>query len=262
MPGTNAINGTNGVNAYTITTADFVVPVTGNNVTISVLNTAWMVIGQVLIIGQGTTVIADPGPMHGQVMAIPNASTVTVKALGYVGDVVAGTTIGTGTNLGGAVVSPSGLLLTAPLGIADGGTGQATANAAAVALGARERLLAKIIGANMNSAADQALTPQGGVMPANYHVQDIYAWNASINLTVAAGGIYTAPAKAGIVIVPAAQVYTALTAAAKFKQLTLDPTAGGPTTDIMTAATLYLSLTTPQGAAATADIYIFGHDLS
>jgi hypothetical protein len=258
LAGTNGTNGTNGANGYTITTADFVVPVTNNNVTISVLSTAFMVIGQVFIVGQGTLALADPGPMTGQVVSIPSVSSVQLKALGAPGDVASGTTIGSGTNAGGALVSPSGVPLTSPIGIANGGTGQTTAAAAARALTARDRLLGSILGANMNTTADQSIP----VASAKYIPTLIYATNASTNLTTAAGGIYTAAAKGGTVIVPAAQVYTALTAAAKWKALTIDPTGGGPTTDVVVAATLFLSLTTPQGGAATADIYIFGQDLN
>ncbi len=258
LPGAPCVPCVNGVNAFTLTTADFVVPVTGNNVTVAVVNTAWMVIGQVLIIGQGGTVIADPGPMNGQIVSIPSSTSVQVKALGYPGDVASGTTIGTGTNAGGAVVGPAGLQIASPVGIANGGTGQVTAAAAARALTARDRLLGSIIGANFNVTTDQAIP----VASAKYIPTLIYAVNASVNLTTAAGGIYTALAKGGTVIVPAAQVYTALTTATKWKALTIDTTGGGPTTDVVVAATLYLSLTTGQGAPATADVYIFGQDLN
>lgn len=261
-PGLNGVGlaGANGVNAYTLTTADFVVPVTGNNVTITVLSTAFMVIGQVLIIGKGGAALANPGPMTSQVVTIPGATSVQVKALGYVGDVIAGTTIGTGTNLGGAVVSPSGLQTASPIGIANGGTGQITAAAAAKALFARYRLLASIIGADFNSTGDQAM----GGLPAKYIARRIVVTNASVDLsaaTVPAGGIYTAAAKGGTAIVAAAQLYSALTTANKWLDLTIAAAALSGT-DILIAATLYLSLTTAHGAAATADVYVFGEDLS
>jgi hypothetical protein len=70
-----------------------------------------------------------------------------------------------------------------------------------------------------------------------------------------AGGVYTAAAKGGTAIVAAAQLYVALTAAAKFLDLTLAAILG---TDVRTESLLYLSLTTGQGVAATADIYIYG----
>lgn len=103
----------------------------------------------------------------------------------------------------------------------------------------------------MNSLSDQAIT----IPVSRYIVRRITVQNASLNLTLAAGGIYTAASKGGTAIVAAAQVYSALTAAAKFLDLTLAAVLG---TDVLTAKTLYLSLTVAQGAAATADFAIYG----
>ena len=112
-------------------------------------------------------------------------------------------------------------------------------------------LLGAIKGADMNVTTDQAIP----VPYAKYVIRNIIVTNASTNLTLAAGGVYTATSKGGTTVVAAAQVYTALSASTKFVDLTL---ASGVTGDVVTAATLYLSLTTGQGAAATADCYIFG----
>jgi hypothetical protein len=109
-------------------------------------------------------------------------------------------------------------------------------------------------GANMNSTADQIIGMPGG----KYIIRKIVIVGASASLTLAAGGIYTATSKGGTVIVAAAQLYSALTAAAKFLDLTLAAIVG---TDIRTETALYLSLTTSQGGAATADIYIYGDRL-
>lgn len=119
------------------------------------------------------------------------------------------------------------------------------------------RLIASLVGANMNVTTDQALTM--AVTPAKYLIRKIVATNASISLTLAVGGFYTATAKGGTTIVANTQVYAALTAATKFVDLTL---AAGVTGDVTTAAQLYLSLTTAQGAAATADIYVYGDVLT
>lgn len=121
----------------------------------------------------------------------------------------------------------------------------------------RYGLLANLTGANFNVTTDQALTLQTGVT--RYIIRRIIVDNASISLTTAAGGIYTNAAKAGTVIVAAAQVYSALTASTKFKDLTLEAVVG---TDILTATTIYLSLTTAQGAAATANVWVFGENLT
>lgn len=116
-------------------------------------------------------------------------------------------------------------------------------------------LLGSIIGANFNSTADQNIS----IAATKYIVRRIIALNASISLTTAAGGIYPATAKAGTPLVPATQVYSALTAAAKYRDLTLEPIVG---TDSYALATIYFSLTTAQGAAATADIFVFGDIVS
>lgn len=105
---------------------------------------------------------------------------------------------------------------------------------------------------NMNSTADQAITISGA---SKYIVTSIVATNASVNLTTAVGGIYPAASKGGTALVANTQVYSALTAATKYKALTL---AAGIGTDYNTEATLYISLTTPQGVAATADVLVFG----
>lgn len=116
-------------------------------------------------------------------------------------------------------------------------------------------ILAVLMGANFNITTDQAISIGSG----RYVVRRIVFTNASVNLTTAAGGIYTAAAKGGTALVPAAQVYSALTAASKFIDATLDASAG---TDSFTAATLFFSLTTGQGAAATGDIYVIGDALA
>lgn len=126
------------------------------------------------------------------------------------------------------------------------------------------RVVAKLIGANMNVTTDQLLPLQilnaddYSITPAgNYMVERILVTNASISLTTAVGGVYTAASKAGSAIVANSQVYSALTSSVKYVALTLASIA---LTDVFNAATqsLYFSLTTAQGAAATADIYVYG----
>lgn len=114
-----------------------------------------------------------------------------------------------------------------------------------------EVCLGRLIGANMNSTSDQAIT----IASASYIITAIVVTNASVNLTTAAGGVYTAAAKGGTAVVAAGQVYSALTAATKQLALTLNDT------DRRTVSTLYLSLTTGQGSAATADVYVYGRPL-
>lgn len=114
-------------------------------------------------------------------------------------------------------------------------------------------VLFKLVGANMNSVADQQFVKQG--VFADYMITGILVTNASLSLTLAAGGVYSAAAKGGTAIVAAAQVYSALTAAA----LTLLATIANTN---KRAETPYLALTVAQGAAATADLYIIGTALN
>lgn len=118
------------------------------------------------------------------------------------------------------------------------------------------RLVGKLIGANMNVTTDNTIfiSPQAGL----FKLVAIRVTNPSISLTTAVGGVYTAVTKGGTALVANSQVYSALTAAAKFVDLTL---ANSALTDLIDPATqthLYLNLTTAQGAAATADVYVYG----
>ena len=114
--------------------------------------------------------------------------------------------------------------------------------------------LGKLSSANMNITTDQAIV----INSSNYIVRKITITNASVSLTTAAGGIYPTTSKGGTALVTAGQVYTVLTASTKFLDLTL---AAGVGTDRNTSTNLYFSLTTGQGVAATADIYVWGDKL-
>ena len=117
-------------------------------------------------------------------------------------------------------------------------------------------LLGKLIGANMNSTADQQITLLDN--PSKFILRRIVVTNASISLTTAAGGVYTAASKGGTAVVAAAQAYSSLTTSALFLDLTLSTTSSASTTVKSSIPNLYLSLTTGQGAAATADVYVYG----
>jgi hypothetical protein len=104
---------------------------------------------------------------------------------------------------------------------------------------------------NMNSgASDNAIT----IESARYRIDKVVVENASINLTTATAGMFTAAGGGGTTLA-ADQVLTALNASTKFLDLTLG---GGYNTDVFTAATLYFRVGTAQGAAATANVWIFG----
>ena len=142
-------------------------------------------------------------------------------------------------------------LWTAPGVIGDGG-----------ALGAAQKVLALITDADFNDTNDQPI-----LLPERMQalmLTAILITIAGVSLTIAVGGLYPAASKAGTAIVAASQVYTALTTANKILSATLAGTAGSTRfsrTELADWA-IYLSLTTAQGAAATADVYLIGIDLT
>jgi hypothetical protein len=116
--------------------------------------------------------------------------------------------------------------------------------------------IGKLPAANFNVTTDQQI-PITGTGNARIRVTRITAENTSVNgMSTAAGGIYTAASKGGTAIVASGQVYTGLSNA----DTALDLTLAVPWNILepAIAISLTLSLTTPQGAPATADIYIFG----
>ena len=117
-------------------------------------------------------------------------------------------------------------------------------------------LIGRLVGANMNATTDQPFVWLAA--PAtSYRVTKITCTNASTSLTTAAGGVYTQASKAGTPMVAAAQVYTALTGSTLAVDLTIAATPGA-TFYSSSANPAILSLTTGQGAAATADCYVYG----
>lgn len=101
VPGSAGIQGPG---AFTLTTADFVIPAIGSTVTVNVVSSIWIVVGQRLVVGQGSgAALVGPGPGTFQVTAIPSTTSVTLQFLGYQTDAATGATISSG-----AVVSPAG----------------------------------------------------------------------------------------------------------------------------------------------------------
>ena len=117
-------------------------------------------------------------------------------------------------------------------------------------------LLGKLISANMNSTNDQRIAMFSN--PSKFILRRIVVTNASISLTTAAGGVYTAASKGGTAVVASSQAYSSLSASTLFLDLTLSTTGSASTTVKSSIPNLYLSLTTAQGAAATADVYVYG----
>lgn len=116
-------------------------------------------------------------------------------------------------------------------------------------------LLAVVKGLNFNVTTDQIIQLRYGI--ARYRPTKIVVTGASVSLSAGAGGIYTAAAKGGSAIVAAGQAYSALTAATKALNLTL-----AITDTVYTQDQLFFALTTARGVAATADLYLYGENLS
>lgn len=117
------------------------------------------------------------------------------------------------------------------------------------------QLACKIIGANFNVTTDQVMPLSlAGLAPfgTKMYIDKIIVTNASVSLTTAAGGFYTAASKGGTAVVATGQAYSALTAANIAIELAI-----AARLDQTTNPALFFSLTTAQGAPATADIYVF-----
>jgi hypothetical protein len=127
---------------------------------------------------------------------------------------------------------------------------------------ASQRVLAVLQGADFNSVQDQPLNIPNTITA--FQLTGIIITNASISLTTAAGGFYPQFSKAGSAIVAAGQVYSSLTTANLLLNATLTAFALSArfSTALLPTSQIIFSLTTPQGAAATADIYAVGIDLS
>lgn len=128
---------------------------------------------------------------------------------------------------------------------------------------ALQRVIASQLSMDFNTTADQAIAIPPSIQA--FAITGIIVTNPSISLTTAAGGFYPQVLKGGTAIVAAGQVYSSLTAATKLLNATV--AAGALATrwssaNLPNAYSVYLSLTTAQGAAATADVYIVGIDLT
>jgi hypothetical protein len=108
--------------------------------------------------------------------------------------------------------------------------------------------------ANMNITTDNTI-PLTLAGASKFVITSILVTNASISLTTAQGGVYSAASKGGNAIVASTQAYSALTTSTSLLSLTL---ASAGTNQTYAVSNLYLNLTNAQGAAATADIYVFG----
>lgn len=110
--------------------------------------------------------------------------------------------------------------------------------------------LFQIIGANMNTTADQVFRPLFAFT--RYSIREVNVVDATVPIT-AVGGIYSGAGKTGTQIVAEDHSWALLATPDSMDTPTLDPDSNNPRT-----LPPYLSLTTPQGSAATASFYIMG----
>lgn len=116
------------------------------------------------------------------------------------------------------------------------------------------QLLWVLRGANLAITTDQAFVKQ--FAGTNWVISHVHAVRKTGAFGVTcAGGIYTAASKAGNAVVAAAQSYAGLTGANTSVLATL----GIGTLQVSTS--LFLSLTTGNTGALTADVFVFGHVL-
>lgn len=109
VPGTEGdpgIDGVDGINAFTTTVDAILLPAGDADVgPITVASAVWMVVGQVVIVGDGATSVGETGWGHFRVKTIHSATSVTLTYLDYTGDK------GTGENLlAGCTLSPAGVI--------------------------------------------------------------------------------------------------------------------------------------------------------
>lgn len=114
------------------------------------------------------------------------------------------------------------------------------------------RLIAVVKGANVAAVGDNAMVI---VNSTTYSVANIVLTNASVSLTTAAGGVFTQPNGGGTALMASAAL-AANTSSAVVTQETV------ATTNAQTAQNLYFRVTTGQGGTATADLYVYGYDLT
>lgn len=114
------------------------------------------------------------------------------------------------------------------------------------------RLLASAQGVNVNAAADTVMPI---INSSRWSVSNVVFTNASISLSTATAGVFTAPNGGGTAIVADAAL-SGLSAASVVSERTVASTAA------QTGDNLYLDVGTVQGAAATMDVFVYGYDLT
>jgi len=114
------------------------------------------------------------------------------------------------------------------------------------------RLIASAQGVNLNAVAD-TIAPI--LVAGNVSVQSIIVANASVSLSSAQLAVYTGAGATGTAV-KSAYALSGNTSSAKVV------VTAATSTDVVSSTPLYIRCTTAQGAAATADVFIYGYDLT
>jgi len=114
------------------------------------------------------------------------------------------------------------------------------------------RLIASAQGVNLNLVAD---TVAPILVAGNVSVQSIIVANASTSLTSAYLAVYTGPGATGTTV-------KSTYALSGNDSTTKVVVTAATSTNSITGTPLYIRNTTVQGAAATADVFIYGYDLT
>jgi hypothetical protein len=115
------------------------------------------------------------------------------------------------------------------------------------------RLLASAQGVNLNAVADTVATLVND--SGNVSVQSIIVANASVDLDTAELAVYSGPGATGTAI-KSAYALSGNSTSAKVV------VTAATSTDAVDVSQLFIRCTTAQGAAATADVFIYGYDLT
>jgi hypothetical protein len=120
-------------------------------------------------------------------------------------------------------------------------------------------LIGRIAGANMNATTDQKATMF--ISPSAYYVPSyMIVKDCSVSLSLVQGAVYDAASKGGNTLFGSTtQAMSACTGAGTAQSVSAT-TAGSKIVEAETAPPI-LSLTTAQGAAATANVYFYGYVL-
>jgi len=114
------------------------------------------------------------------------------------------------------------------------------------------RLLASYQSVNVNATGDTVLPIQNS---GRWSVSNVVFTNASVDLTTAEAGVFTAPSAGGTAIVADA-ILSAMSSASVVSERTVASTAA------QTGGNLYVNVSIAQGAAATMDVFVYGYDLT